>query len=351
MGILISGAMTMLGREVLHQLGQGDSSPIYVLVPHERIVAAKRAFEVQPRVRLVSGDPETPEIVFDETARKDVFRHVEKVFHFGGSGTGSPTRAYFSQVVATQNLLNFASRMKKLKQFHYCSSLEVSGNYSGIFRENMLDMGQTFTSPQGNSRFRAETLVWNWKNKRVEKIIYRPGILVPESSSYRGDGEEYKGSFEEPVSVMKSLIEKKWFKNWVSRLGYFPLPFNRHTSLYYIPLTFVASSIALISQKQSSEQTPSLKVYHLIGEPGGVNVELFLAEALKSFGLKVKPLPVPLYVFQKTVLSRLGLSEHSLLPLCSPCDFDSFALARDFPKVRVPSFKDFSRLVFTQAHA
>ena len=72
---------------------------------------------------------------------------------------------------------------RKLKKINHISTIFVHGDYKGLFREDCLDVGQKFNIPYEQSKFEAEKLIEKYRKKGLWINIYRPGIIIGESTS------------------------------------------------------------------------------------------------------------------------------------------------------------------------
>ncbi len=89
-------------------------------------------------------------------------------------------------VDGTKNVLELALKCNTkgiFKKVNHISTAYVCGDYKGIFKEHDLDVGQKFNSTYEQSKFEAEKLVDVYRKKGLWIDIFRPPIVVGESST------------------------------------------------------------------------------------------------------------------------------------------------------------------------
>lgn len=113
---------------------------------------------------------------------------IDVIFHCAASTSFDETRKKEIEkqnVGGTQNILELMCRLK-IYNLHYISTAYVAGQTKGIVYEDELDKGQTFNNPYEESKFKAEQLVRNYRDKYLlNTTIYRPAIIVGDSKTGR----------------------------------------------------------------------------------------------------------------------------------------------------------------------
>lgn len=149
------------------------------------------------RVRLVVGDITRPGLGI---ARGHTPREVVEVWHLAAVydlavGEEAARRV---NVVGTDNVLQFCSSRRTLPRLHHVSTCYVSGSYVGAFEEDALEEGQTFRNHYESTKYEAEVLVRKAMADGLRATIYRPGIVVGDSTTgatQKYDGPYYLASF------------------------------------------------------------------------------------------------------------------------------------------------------------
>ncbi len=85
-------------------------------------------------------------------------------------------------VEGTRNVLELALKCKGLKKVNYISTAYVCGDYKRVFKETDLDVGQKFNTTYEQSKFEAEKLVNEYRKERLWIDVFRPAIIVGEST-------------------------------------------------------------------------------------------------------------------------------------------------------------------------
>ena len=136
---------------------------------------------------------------------------IDEVWHVAGSVAFSEKREtdiYAINIEGTQQLLQLSSILKP-RTFHFVSTAYVCGdtNSSCQFLESELDVGQSFRNPYEYSKFHAEKLARQWaqEHSQTQTFIYRPSIIVGESST--GKTSTFTGYYAFPRVLY--LLAKK----------------------------------------------------------------------------------------------------------------------------------------------
>ncbi len=154
---------------------------------------------------FVIGDICAPGVIKDPAVAEEVQERTTHVIHGAAVYDLSVPRPVAKRVNVdgTRAVLEFASKAKKLKRFTHLSTIAVSGDYRGIFYEEMLDVGQGFTDHYGRTKFIAEKLVREWES-RFPVTIIRPGAVVGEMAT--GETEKFDG----PYIMMRFIYASRW---------------------------------------------------------------------------------------------------------------------------------------------
>lgn len=136
---------------------------------------------------IINGDIRKPNL---DMSNQDILRlkgQIDEIFH---CAAGTNLREDFSSlkqvnIDGTFNILSFAERVSngRLCKVNYFSTVYVCGDYSGQFTEDNLDMGQSFNTPYEKTKFLAERQIDLFRKRGLWIDIYRPPIVLGESSS------------------------------------------------------------------------------------------------------------------------------------------------------------------------
>ncbi len=140
------------------------------------------------RCRIEHGTVTSIDLGLSADVYRELARDVEQIFHVDESGDrrASPQRLMVRNVEGTREILEFAGRASKLSRFVHLSTVEVSGDRTGVVLESELDAGQGFLNAYQKTKFEAERLVVRWV-RRIPVTILRPGLVVGDSEGGRMD--------------------------------------------------------------------------------------------------------------------------------------------------------------------
>ena len=116
-------------------------------------------------------------------------------------------------VDGTDRVLELCRSLPGLERLHYVSTCYVSGEYDGEFREDDLEMGQTFRNHYEETKYEAERLVRQAMSAGLHATIYRPGIVVGDSrtgATQKYDGPYFLATFlrrQPPVAVVPQVAD------------------------------------------------------------------------------------------------------------------------------------------------
>ena len=155
---------------------------------------------------LVCGDVCLKEVIRDDRILRTVVHETTHVIHGAAIYDLAVSRPVAKRinVDGTRNVLELARKMPHLERFTHLSTIAVSGDYQGIFYEEMLDVGQGFTDHYARTKFVAEKLVREWEN-RLPVTIVRPGAVTGEMKT--GETEKFDG----PYFILKLLHTFRWW--------------------------------------------------------------------------------------------------------------------------------------------
>lgn len=164
---------------------------------------------VRGRIDLVEGDITKSglgmgEVPHDELASVTEVWHLAAVYDLA-TPEGVARRV---NVDGTAHVLEFCRSRAHLERLHYVSTCYVSGAYDGVFAEDDLDEGQTFRNHYEETKFEAEMLVRKAMADGLPATVYRPGIVVGDSTTgatQKYDGPYFLATFlrrQPPIAVM-----------------------------------------------------------------------------------------------------------------------------------------------------
>ncbi len=201
--LLITGFPGFLGSALLPRLldrRPGTRALCLVQTQHletagQRLAELLRAHpHLDGRIALVEGDVTVPGLGVDGTERA-ALEAVDEVWHLAAVYDLAVARevAHRVNVDGTAHVLEFCRTRPSFRRLQYVSTCYVSGTYDGEFGEEMLDEGQPFRNHYESTKFEAEKLVREAMADGLPATIYRPGIVVGDSST--GETQKYDGPY------------------------------------------------------------------------------------------------------------------------------------------------------------
>jgi long-chain acyl-CoA synthetase len=200
--ILLTGATGLVGSYLLKVLLQ-KSYKVYVLArskdnkdARDRVLDILKFWDkdvLSGKARnlvIMEGDITKKNLGLDKQSTDLLTKEIKEIFHCAAVTNYNWKLKDIRKinVLGTKKILNFAMQCKKNKEFkkiNYVSSAYVCGKYKAIFRENDLDVGQKFNTAYEQSKFEAEKLIEVYRNKGLWVDIFRPSIVVGESTTGR----------------------------------------------------------------------------------------------------------------------------------------------------------------------
>lgn len=340
---LFTGFPGFIGARLLPRLLELRPGSVFRLLVQAKFEAAARASvaeierlhpSARGRLTLVTGDITEERLGLARGAARSLHGELTGAYHLAAVYDLAVKREVAMQinVAGTRNVLDFLSDCKAFERLHYVSTAYVSGSAVGVYREDDLDVGQSFRNFYEETKFLAEKLV---VESRVPQVTYRPGIVVGDSRS----GETAK--FDGPYSVL-SAMDRMPSPGVFLKIGSGRNPVN------LVPVDFVVEAMARLS----SSEAASGGCYHLTDpEPLAVLevAELFARALGKSFVYTPVPLMAARMFFRPPPVQRFfGLPMQSLDYFDHPCRYDSIRATSDLAAhgVSCPRFTDYvQRLV------
>lgn len=284
--LLFTGFPGFLGRRVLPEiLRRNPTASAICLIQTRFRHAADTAVstirrtdaELARRVRLVEGDITQVGLGLRGPDAREC-RTAEAVFHLAAVydlTVGAPL-AEKVNVEGTRNVLAFAGECGGLHRLHYVSTCYVSGRYPGVFREDQLEEGQAFNNDYEATKYRAEVEVRRAARSGLPLTIYRPSIVVGDST----DGRTAK--FDGPY----------FFIRWVLKQG--PVAVvpvvgkPRDHRLNAVPVDFVSRAIGVLA----AGQPPTGTTYQL-ADPAPPTIQELITAIGEAAGKELLSIPLP----------------------------------------------------------
>jgi thioester reductase-like protein len=349
--ILFTGFPGFLGSELLPQVLSRRPDRDALCVVQSRFAAVARARvaaiesrhpELAGRIRLDEGDISRPGLGLRRGAAAP---DVVEIHHLAAVYDLSVQRELAERVnvEGTRRVLAFASSCPHLRALHYVSTCYVSGRHPGVFRESDLDVGQSFNNHYEETKFRAELLVQEAMRGGLPASVYRPSIVVGDSST--GATQKYDG----PYYVIRWILKQPF----VALLPTVGDP--EAVRLNVVPRDFVVRAMAHLS----ADPGACGRVFHL-ADPQPLTIDEISRAVEAASGRLLVRIPLPLSV-AKLAIERVPFV-HALMQIpSSAVDYfvhpttyatDATAEALQGSGIELPLLRDYlPRLVeYVRAH-
>lgn len=340
--LLLTGFPGFLGSALLPRLlaRREGMRAICLVQPRHLALARRRVDEIADasphtagRIELVEGDI-TAEHLGIEPAVRPTLEDVTEVWHLAAvyDLAVSEQLARTVNVDGTAQVLEFCGTRPHLDRLHYVSTCYVSGRHAGEFTEDALDVGQTFLNHYEATKYEAEMLVRKAMADGLPATIYRPGIVVGDSTT--GETQKYDGPYflaaflrrQLPVAVIPSVGDAD----------------KVHVSL--VPRDFVIEAMDQLSVLDSSVG----RTYALT-DPNPPTVREVVDAFASRLGRRVIWLRLPLGITRTTVglvpgmEQLLGLPAEALDYFASPTTYSTTNTTTDLAAtgLRCPPFDSY----------
>jgi len=294
------------------------------------------------RIMLVSGDITQPGLGISP-GHDGAVNDVTEVWHLAAVYDLSVAAeiARKVNVEGTANVLQFCQERANFQRLQYVSTCYVSGRYQGEFPEAELELGQAFQNHYESTKFEAEKLVRAAMADGLPATIYRPGIVVGDSTT--GETQKYDG----PYFVASYICR-------MPKVVFLP-ELDASVKASMVPRDFVVAAM-----DELSVQGRSLgKTYALTdpNPPSGKEAAQIMAQHL---GRRIVWLPIPLALLHSLLDTVPGMEQLTGLPAESldyfsfPTTYSTRNMVADLAGtgVKCPSFASYAgtMLDFMAAH-
>ena len=189
--VFMTGAGGFLGRYILERYLDEQECGLYLL-ENGRFCERLRGFleehipdpAKRARAQIVEGDITQPGLGLTPVLLKELRANVTHAIHLAALYDLTAPRdvSVRVNVDGTRNVLDFLETCPKLERFGHTSTLAVAGDYLGEFSEDDFDKGQSFKNYYEETKFLAEKLVRERRDK-IPTVILRPAAVVGHSKT------------------------------------------------------------------------------------------------------------------------------------------------------------------------
>ena len=257
MNILITGATGFLGSEITKKIME-DFDKIFLLVRNPAQIN-KSIYSKTPKIILIQGDLTERQIFSKKEDREMILKNVDVILHAAAlyDLQADATECYITNIIGTFNLLTFSQQIKKLKYFHYLSTIAVKGDLQGDLFESVERIPKVkYSNNYAQTKMSAELMVRKSIFINAKVRIYRPGIVVGDSTTGRIN------RIDGPYYFLKFLSGNFFITQMIKKLPFILFPFNPTTILPLIPVDMVCNWIAhMLTNPQGDDP---VKILHFL---------------------------------------------------------------------------------------
>jgi thioester reductase-like protein len=333
MNILIIGGTGFIGQRLVKKLHESGET-IFLLVRPSSLEKAKNLFSNLAGINYLKGDIDQTDLLSDVGQTEKVTHQIECVIHLAATYRLdiSPSEAYLKNVIGTQNVLKFLSRLSKLQFFHYFSTYAVNQILEGSVQEDQLISGVSlFYDEYARSKNHAEHLVRKLAPKEIKTVIHRPGIIIGDSKTGerdKNDGPYYFFDFIEKTKKLNHLTK---------RIKVLPLPVMKESLMPVLPVDML---IDWCSQIILTPPQRPLSCYHLVPQ-NKIYTKEFLQSSIDLLHSPLKIICVPFEKAFPGVFKLLNLPPQLVFYMKQTASLDRSQLNRDYPHFIESDFKDY----------
>ncbi|MEA2380617.1 MAG: hypothetical protein QOH72_588 [Solirubrobacteraceae bacterium] len=217
----MTGATGFIGRHLVEELLRDRDGDIHVLVredSREKLDALLERWPHAERVKPVVGDLGQPRLGVDEQWIDAHRGKIEHVFHLAAmyDMTAPDDINERLNVAGTRHAVELANALE-VAHFHHVSSVAVTGEFKGLFREDMFDEGQRLPSAYHRTKFESERIAR--EQTTVPWRVYRPAIVIGHSQTGEMDKVDGPYYFFKLIQKARNALPQ-WFPLIGPELGY-----------------------------------------------------------------------------------------------------------------------------------
>ncbi|SHG70372.1 SDR family oxidoreductase [Ornithinibacillus halophilus] len=252
--LFLTGYPGFLASSLIEQLLHDHHKQIdhiYLLVlpnmRHKATEELKKTANDPSKFTVVTGDITQQGLGIETSMNQELQNKITHVFHLAAIYDLAVPKdiAYQVNVLGTNNVNTWVKELPNLQRYIYFSTAYVSGKREGKIYEHELEMGQSFKNHYEQTKYMAEVLVEEMKDK-VPTTIIRPGVVKGHSKT--GYTIKFDGLY-----FMLNMLDKLRFLPFVPYIG------DGEAEGNFVPADYVLQATSYLSIDPIGEG----KTYHL----------------------------------------------------------------------------------------
>ncbi len=251
MTYFVTGATGFIGKRLVRKLAARKGT-VYLLMrdTDPAKVAALKAFTGLEGARLVpiKGDISKAGLGISAADKKTLDGKIKHFFHLAAIyDLGADAQEQMTvNVEGTANTVAFANSIKA-GCLHHCSSIAAAGMYEGMFREDMFAEAENLDHPYFSTKHESEKIAR--KNAKVPLRVYRPGLVVGDSTNGEMDKIDGPYYFFKLIQRMRQLLPP-----WMPAIGI------EGGRINIVPVDYVVNAMDHIAHVKDQDG----KCFHLV---------------------------------------------------------------------------------------
>ncbi|RLA48440.1 MAG: short chain dehydrogenase [Gammaproteobacteria bacterium] len=294
MNYFVTGGTGFIGRFLVPKL-LDRGGRVYLLVRPSSLAKVEGLRELwgatSRQVIAVEGDLSKPKLGVKPAWIKQHGGKIDHFFHLAAI-YDMKADAKSQQISNIEGTAHAIALSKALRAgcFHQVSSIAAAGLYNGTFTEDMFEEAEALDHPYFRTKHDSEGLVR--KEKRMKWRIYRPGMVVGNSTTGEMDKVDGPYYFFETLKNLSSVVPEG-----------FPLLMNKAGLLNIVPVDYVVAAIDCLAHLPDHDRE-----CFFITDPDGIRVGDLLKTMMKiSGGAQLKAVDSSL-LDSATILAGKGIA-------------------------------------------
>jgi NAD(P)-dependent dehydrogenase (short-subunit alcohol dehydrogenase family) len=325
----VTGATGFIGRHLVEALLRNRAGDVHVLVrddSRDKLDALLSRWPDADRVKPVAGDLQRPRLGVDDAWVDEHRGRIEHFFHLAAMYDMTAPEEVNERlnVAGTREAVALANELEA-RTLHHASSVAVTGEFKGLFREDMFDEGQKLPSPYHRTKFESERIAR--EQSTVPWRVYRPAIVVGHSQTGEIDKIDGPYYFFKLIQKARSALPQ-WFPLIGPELGY--------TNI--VPVDYVARAMDHIAHQPGLDR----RAFHLTSPKSqrsgevintfaraahaphlAMRIDKRVTDALPKGVVSLMMSLPALKSVRRTILGDLGLPEEVLAHVGFSAQFDT----------------------------